>query len=94
MNRTLKQAAALLGKPQRAIREHLRSIGAIYHDGTVTPRYHGRSLIYCDVRQRWVPQRGQYESYGVLMVTEAGFTWLAGELGVPVTRMQPSEQQA
>lgn len=86
MNRTLDQAAAVLGIGPRKLRRRLREIGVIDHEGTLAPAYRDKGHLYVDTRQRWNASIGSWTSYGVVMSTERGIEWLAGQLGITITR--------
>jgi len=86
MNRNLDQAAAVLGIGPRKLRSQLRELGVIDHEGNLAPAYRDKGHLYVDTRQRWNPSIGNWTSYGVIMSTERGIEWLAGQLGITITR--------
>lgn len=94
MNRTIKEAAQVLGIRESALRGHLRSTSALNKDGTLAARHIGGGNLYMDPRSRWVASRKQYQHYAVLMVTEAGINWLAKQLGITVTITQHKDAAA
>lgn len=94
MNRTLDQAATVLGLKPRALRRELRERGVIAADGTLAARYVGQGNLYMDPRARWNPRLGTYSHYAVLMATERGIGWLAQLLGITVTITRPQEHAA
>lgn len=47
-----------------------------------------------DPRSRWNPRLGQYTHYSVVMVTEAGISYLAKRLGVSITVTQHKDDVA
>jgi len=88
MNRTLDQAAAVLGIGPRKLRNQLREMGVIDHEGVLACAYRDKGLLYTDTRQRWNPSIGSWVSYGVIMSTERGIEWLAEKLGITVTKKE------
>lgn len=94
MNRTLDQAAAVLGLKPRAMRRQLRELGVILADGTLAAKYHGQGNLYMDPRARWNPRLRAYSHYAVLMATERGIDWLAMQLGVTITVTREQEHAA
>jgi hypothetical protein len=87
MNRTLSQAAAVLGIGPRKLRDRLRELGLLNSYGELISTERGRGRLFVDTRARWNPSIGSWTHYGVVMVTEAGIAWLADQLGIDVTRM-------
>ena len=85
MNRTIREAAQVLGIRERALRDHLRNTKALNKDGSLAAMHIGRGHLFMDPRSRWNEQFKQYSHYSVVMVTEAGIDWLAKQLGVTVT---------
>lgn len=85
MNRTIREAAHVLGIRERALRDHLRSTKALNKDGTLAAKHLGQGKLTMDTRSRWNAKLQKYSHYGVVMVTEAGIDWLAQHLGVTVT---------
>ena len=88
MNRTLDQAAAVLGIGPRKLRKRLRDMGVIDHQGALACAYRDKGLLYTDTRQRWNPAIGSWVSYGVIMATERGVEWLAVKLGITVAKKE------
>ncbi len=88
MNRTLAQAAAVLGIGPRKLRARLREMGLLNHAGELISTERGKGRLYVDTRSRWNRSIGTWSHYGVVMVTEAGVGWLAEQLGIPVTRKE------
>ncbi|WP_044871996.1 hypothetical protein [Pseudomonas sp. LFM046] len=86
MNRTLDQAAAVLGQKPRAFRQRLRAIGILTQLGELACKYRDKGHLYIDTRQRWNASIKGYSYYGVVMVTEQGIGWLANQLGITVTQ--------
>lgn len=94
MNRTLKQAAAVLGLSERALRRSLRDRRILLADGTLAAPYVDQGHLYMDPRARWNPTLGTYSHYAVVMVTERGIGWLADKLGITVTVTRPKPEKA
>lgn len=92
MNRTIREAAQVLGVRERALRDHLRTTKALNKDGTVAAKHYGAGNLMQDTRSRINPATGQRAYYGVVLVTEAGIGWLAQQLGVTITT--PSKDAA
>lgn len=87
MNRTLDQAAAVLGIKPRTLRQQLRQLGVLNQAGELACQYIGRGHLFIDTRSRWNPSIRTYCHYGVVMATEAGISWLAKKLGIQITNM-------
>ena len=85
MNRDIRQAAAVLGIGEHALRDHLRQHQDVNRDGTLAAKHIGRGHLFMDPRSRWNPKIGKYAHYSVLMVTEDGIAWLAKRLGIAIT---------
>ena len=85
MNRTLDQAAHVLGLKPRDLRQRLRETRVLASDGTLAAPYVGRGHLYRDPRARWNRTLNTYSHYAVVMVTERGMAWLARRLGVAIT---------
>lgn len=94
MNRTLDQAAAVLGIGPRKLRGKLRDEGVINHAGELACRYRDKGHFYVDTRSRWNPSINTYTHYGVVMVTERGVAFLAALLNIPVTQKNNKEAAA
>ncbi|MCY1287528.1 hypothetical protein D9M70_365250 [compost metagenome] len=92
MNRTLDQAAAVLGQKPRAFRKRLRAEGILTQLGELACKHRDKGHLYTDTRQRWNPAIKGWSYYGVVMVTEQGIGWLAQQLGITVT--QPNKDAA
>ena len=87
MNRTLDQAAAVLGIKPRTLRQQLRQRGVLKQTGELACQYIGKGHLFIDTRSRWNPNINAYTHYGVVMATEAGIGWLAKQFGIQVTNM-------
>ncbi len=86
MNRSLDQAAAVLGIKPRALRNKLRELGVLTQLGELACKYRDKGHLYTDTRSRWNTNLRTYSHYGVVMATEQGIGWLAQQLGVNVTK--------
>lgn len=87
MNRTLDQAAAVLGQRPRAFRQQLRQHGVLTKHGQLACQHIGKGNLFIDTRSRWNPNIQAYSHYGVVMATESGISWLAKLLGIQVINM-------
>lgn len=85
MNRTLDQAAAVLGIKPRALRKQLRELGVLNQLGELACKHRDKGQLYMDPRSRWNPAIRTYSHYAVVMATEQGIGWLAQQLGITVT---------
>ncbi|MCY1300378.1 hypothetical protein D9M70_499410 [compost metagenome] len=92
MNRTLDQAAAVLGQKPRAFRQRLRALGILTQMGELACKHRDKGFLFVDTRSRWNRNIRAYSHYGVVMVTEQGIGWLANQLGITVT--QPNKDAA
>lgn len=86
MNRTLDQAAAVLGLGPRKLRARMRELGLLNHAGELISTERSRGRLFVDTRSRWNPAISTYSHYGVVMATEKGIGWLAEQLGITVTK--------
>jgi predicted ArsR family transcriptional regulator len=93
MNRTIREAAQVLGISEASLREHLRSRNAINRDGTLAAKHIGGGKLFMDPRVTTPKKFGRPKHYAVLMVTEQGIDWLATQLGVAITNV-PSKDSA
>ena len=94
MNRTLDQAAAVLGQKPRAFGKQLRTLGILTTAGELACRHRDQGNLFIDSRSRWNPSISAYSHYGVVMVTEHGMGWLAKQLGITVTTTKHKEAAA
>lgn len=94
MNRTIREAAQVLGVRERALRDHLRATNSLNKDGTLAAKHVGGGNLFMDPRSRWNPKLQKHTHYAVLMVTESGIAWLAKRLGVTVTVTKTKEDAA
>ncbi len=86
MNRTLDQAAAVIGIGPRKLRARMRELGLLNHAGELISSERGQGRLFVDTRSRWNPAIKNYTHYGVVMATEAGIAWLADQLEITVTK--------
>lgn len=86
MNRTLDQAAAVLGLKPRALRNQLRELGVLTQLGELACKYRDKGHLYIETRSRWNTNIRTYSHYGVVMATEQGIGWLAEQLGINVAK--------
>lgn len=94
MNRTVKEAAQVLGIAEGQLRAHLRSINALNRDGTLAARHIGAGKLFMDPRVTTPTRLGRRRHYAVLMVTEAGIDWLAKQLGIAITEVPAKDSAA
>lgn len=89
MNRDLKSTARVLGIGERYLRDQLREMGVLNsaRELVVTARTENR--LFTSTRSRWNPSTNGWKHYGVVMTTEQGVAWLAEQLNITVTTMQP-----
>lgn len=85
MNRTLDEAAAVLGLKPRTFRTRLRELRVLTPAGDLASHHRDKGYLYSDPRSHWNPKIQQYRHYAVVMVKEAGIDWLAKQLGITVT---------
>lgn len=85
MNRSLDQAAAVLGIGPRKLRTRMRELGLLNHAGELVSTERGQGRLFVDTRSRWNRSINGWSYYGVVMVTERGMGWLASQLDIPVT---------
>lgn len=88
MNRTVKEAAQVLGIRESELRAFLRHSGALNNDGTLAARHVGGGNLFMGPRVAQ-PRNlgGRRRHYAVLKVTEQGIDWLAKKLGIHITEM-------
>ena len=85
MNRTLDQAAALLGLKPRAFRTRLRELGILNSSGDLASQHRDRGHLYSDPRSTVIRPLNKCRHYSVVMVKESGVNWLAKKLGITIT---------
>ena len=91
MHRDLSAVAALLGIPDRTLRQRLRSSGVLQHDGLLASRYREGCGLFVDTRSRWNRSINGWSHYGVVMATEQGVEWIADRLGKPISKQEVQE---
>lgn len=94
MNRTIRDAASVLGLGEHALRARLRADKVLNQDGTLAAQHIGKGHLFMDPRATWNKQTGRYRHYSVVMVTEAGIDWLAKRLGISITVTQHKDHVA
>ena len=86
MNRTLDATAMILGMKPRIFRAKLREIGVLNQSGELAFKHRDQGYLYVDSRSRWNKNIHAYSHYAVVMVKEAGVTWLSDQLGMTTTK--------
>lgn len=86
MNRTLNATATILGMKPRTFRAKLREIGVLTQAGELASKHRDQGYLYVDSRSRWNKNIHAYSHYAVVMVKEAGVTWLSDQLGITTTK--------
>lgn len=86
MNRTLDQAAAVLGMKPRAFRKRLRECGVLTRAGDLASAHRDRGYLFSDSRSYWNEAISAYSHYAVVMVKEPGIDWLAKKFGITATK--------
>lgn len=94
MHRTLDATAALLGIGPRKLRGRLRDLGVLNHAGELECAHRDTGRFFVDCRSRWNRSINGWSHYGVVMTTEAGVAWIAGQLGIEVRCMPPASATA
>lgn len=97
MNRTIRQAALVLGIAEPALRKHLRDTKAVNRDGTLAARHHNGGKLFMEPRVTQVKPANRApitKHYAVLMVTEAGIDWLAAQMGIEIKEIPQKESAA
>lgn len=87
MNRTVKQAAHVLGIRESALRAWLREQGHLNKDGTLAARHVGGGKLFEDPRVTTPKHLGRRKHYAALKVTERGIDWLAKQLHIQIKEM-------
>lgn len=94
MNRTVKQAAHVLGLRENALRAWLRTSGTLNKDGTLAARHVGAGNLFEEPRVTQPKQLGYRKHYAVLKVTERGIDWLARQMGIEIKEMPQKDTAA
>ncbi|MGS0736138.1 hypothetical protein ACVBEG_06100 [Pseudomonas sp. GG8] len=84
MNRDLAATAALLGLKPRAFRNKLREIGVLTQASELASKHRDQGYLYVETRSRWNENIRTYSHYAVVMVKEAGVSWLAKQLDITI----------
>lgn len=84
MNRDLAATAALLGLKPRALRNKLREIGVLTQASELASKHRDQGYLYVETRSRWNENIRTYSHYAVVMVKEAGVSWLAKQLDITI----------
>lgn len=94
MNRTMKEAAQVLGIAESKLRAHLRESNALNRDGTLAARHIGGGKLFMEARVTHPKRLGRARHYAVLLVTEAGIDWLAKQLGIEIKEIPQKDSAA
>lgn len=94
MNRTLNQAAQVLGIRETALRAWLRDQGHLNKDGTLAAKHIGGGKLFMEPRVTQPKQLGHRKHYAVLMVTERGIDWLAAQMGIEIKEIPQKDTAA
>ncbi|KWS20851.1 hypothetical protein AL062_02740 [Pseudomonas syringae pv. syringae] len=70
----------------RTFRAKLREIGVLTQAGELASKHSDQGYLYVDSRSRWNKNIHAYSHYAVVMVKEAGVTWLSDQLGITNTK--------
>lgn len=94
MNRTLNQAAQVLGIRENALRAWLRAQGHLNKDGTLAARHIGGGNLFMEPRVTQPKHLGHRKHYAVLKVTERGIDWLAKQMGIAIKEIPQKDTAA
>ncbi|WP_347505483.1 phage antirepressor KilAC domain-containing protein [Pseudomonas anguilliseptica] len=94
MNRTLNQAAQVLGIRETALRVWLRDQGHLNKDGTLAAKHVGAGKLFMEPRVTQPKQLGHRKHYAVLMVTKRGIDWLAAQMGIEIKEIPQKDTAA
>ena len=86
MHRDISQAAAVLGLKPMHLRKKLRELGVINEYNELANKHRGGPHFFIQTRQRWNNSINDYSYYGVIMVTEKGIGWIAGQLAIQIVK--------
>lgn len=89
-NRTLAQAARLFGTGRNRLIRDLKQRGILDHQRLPAQQHIDAGRFVIELREHtrnpgWNNGNGQL--YSVALVTPTGVRWLAGELGIPIKKM-------
>lgn len=94
MNRTLNQAAQVLGSRESALRTWLREHGHLNKDGTLASKHVGGGKLFMEPRTTELKHSGRRKHYVVLMVTESGVDWLAKQMRIAIKEVPQKDTAA
>lgn len=94
MNRTLNEAAQVLGISENALRAFLREKGHLNKDGTLAARHIGGGNLFMEPRATLPSHLGFRKHYAVLKVTEKGIDWLAKQMGIEIKEIPQKDTAA
>ena len=86
MHRDINQAAAVLGLKPAHLRKKLRELGVINQMSELASKHREGPHFFVQTRMRWNAAINTYSYYGVVMVTEKGIGWIAGQLAIKVVK--------
>lgn len=94
MNRTVKEAAQVLGIRENALRAWLRTTGALNDDGTLAAKHIGGGKLFMEPRVTQPRHLGHRKHYAVLKVTEQGLDWVAKHMGIEIKEVPQKDSAA
>lgn len=94
MNRTLDQAAHVLGIRESVLRAWLRGNGHLNKDGSLAARHIGAGNLFMEPRVTQPKHLGHRKHYAVLMVTERGIDWLVQQMSIAIKEIPQKESAA
>lgn len=94
MNRTLNQAAQVLGIRENALRNWLREQGHLNKDGTLAAKHIGGGNLFMEPRVTEPKHLGHRKHYAVLKVTEIGIDWLAKQMRIEIKEVPQRDTAA
>jgi phage antirepressor YoqD-like protein len=94
MNRTVKEAAQVLGIRENALRAWLRTHGALHSDGSLAAKHIGAGNLFMEPRVTQPRHLGHRKHYAVLKVTEVGIDWLARQMGIQIKEVPQKDSAA
>lgn len=90
-DRDLGQVASLFGLRKLTLMQKLRAEKILIETNEIAAKYRERGLLYADARQYWHEGIQGWKHYSIVMVTEAGVSFIAGLLGIKPARQKPRE---
>lgn len=94
MNRTLTEAAQVLGVRPTAVRAFLREKGHLNKDGSLAARHINGGNLYMEARATQPKHLGYRKHYAVVKVTEQGIDWLAKQMGIEIKEVPQKDSAA